>query len=70
MKREQNDAGEFVYKAILVDSAGRQFASPMSAGDGEQAYRTMQLVKSNPLLEKVYRGVVMSLMDKVLKGAK
>jgi hypothetical protein len=29
----------------------------------------MQLIKSNPLLERVYRGVVMSMLDSVLKGA-
>lgn len=68
--RMDNGQGGFVYTAILVDSAGRKFESPMVASEGETAYRTMQLVKSNPLLEKVYRGVVMSMLDKVLNAAK
>jgi hypothetical protein len=41
--------------------------SEMTAAEGESAYKTFELIKSNPLLERVYRGVVMSLLDKVLK---
>ena len=33
--------------------------------EGEQLYRTFQLIKKNPLLEKVYRQVVMGLLDKL-----
>ena len=33
---------------------------------GEQLYRTMRLIKANPLLEKVYRKIVMGIMDSVL----
>lgn len=68
VQREQNEAGAWIYTATMVDAAGRRFATPMSAAEGEQAYRTMQLIKKNPLLERVYRGVVMSLMDQMLKG--
>jgi hypothetical protein len=67
--RVKDDSGSFLFTAILVDSAGRKFETPMSASEGETAYRTMQLIKSNPLLERVYRGVVMSMLDSVLKGA-
>jgi hypothetical protein len=67
--RVKDEQGNFVYTAVLVDSAGRKFESPLAVSEGETTYRTMQLIKSNPLLEKVYRGVVMSMLDKVLKAA-
>ncbi len=70
VKREKDASGVWVYTAILVDSAGRKFESPMDPSGGETAYRTMLLIKSNPLLEKVYRGVVMSILDQALEGAK
>jgi hypothetical protein len=67
--RVQVEDGKFTFTAILVDAEGRKFESPMSQADGGTAYRTMQLIKSNPLLEKVYRGLVMSMLDKMLKAA-
>lgn len=67
VRRERGENGQWIYTAILVDAAGRRFESPLPADQGETAYRTMQLVKSNPLMEKVYRGIVMSLLDSVLK---
>ena len=69
VKREKDANGKWVYTAVLLDAAGRTFEAPMSAEEGEAMHRTMQLIKSNPLLERVYRSVVMSVMDKVLKGA-
>lgn len=67
VKREPLDDGSFHYTAVLIDSAGRTMESEMAAAEGESAYKTFELLKSNPLLERVYRGVVMSLLDKVLK---
>lgn len=67
--RKADGRGGFTYTTILVDAAGRKFESPLAAAEGETAYRTMRLIKSNPLLEKVYRGVVMSMLDQALKGA-
>jgi hypothetical protein len=63
------DAG-YVYIAILVDAAGRRVESRMDEGEGESAYKTMQLVKSNPLAELVYRRIVMGFLDNVIKAAK
>lgn len=59
--------GEVRYTAILLDSAGRTTEAPLTAEEGESVYRVMQLMKNNPLLERVYRGVVLSLLDKLLK---
>jgi hypothetical protein len=67
MKREMLEDGKFKYTAILVDSAGRKMETEMNAADGGSAYKTFELIKQNPLLERVYRGVVMSLLDKIIK---
>jgi hypothetical protein len=58
--------GKVRYVMVMIDKAGRTQEVEMSAADGEQLYQTMQLIKSNPLLERVYRGVVMGIMDKLL----
>lgn len=67
MRREQLEDGTFKYTAVLVDSAGRKMETAMTAAEGESAYKTFELIKQNPLLERVYRGVVMSLLDKIIK---
>jgi hypothetical protein len=61
------DASEFRYTAVLLDAAGRTMESPLTQAEGESVYRIMQLMKENPLLERVYRGVVLSFMDQLLK---
>ena len=58
--------GQTRYVMVMIDKAGRTMEVEMSAGEGEQLYQTMQLIKSNLLLERVYRGVVMGIMDKLL----
>jgi hypothetical protein len=65
-RRERLENGTFKYTAVLIDSAGRTFETEMPAAEGESAYKTFELMKQNPLLERVYRGVVMSLLDKVI----
>ncbi len=67
VRREMLSDGTFKYIAILIDAAGRTNETEMPAAEGESAYKTFELIKQNPLLERVYRGVVMSLLDKVLK---
>jgi hypothetical protein len=58
--------GKVSYVMVMIDKAGRTQEIEMSEAEGEQLYQTMQLIKSNPLLERVYRGVVMGIMDKLL----
>lgn len=67
VRRERLENGTFKYVAVLIDSAGRTQEAELTAAEGESAYKTFELMKQNPLLERVYRGVVMSLLDKVLK---
>jgi hypothetical protein len=67
VRREELADGTFKYTAILIDAAGRTQETELSAAEGESAYRTFELIKQNPLLERVYRGIVMSLLDKMLR---
>jgi hypothetical protein len=69
MRREMREDGTFKYTAILLDAEGRTQETEMTATEGESAYKTFELMKQNPLLERLYRGVVMSLLDKVLRPA-
>jgi hypothetical protein len=64
--QETGPEGESRYTAILVDGAGRHMATAMTPGDGARAYRVMQLLKQNPLAERVYRALVMGLLDRAL----
>jgi hypothetical protein len=58
--------GQTRYVMVMIDKSGQTTEVEMSEAEGEQLYQTMQLIKSNPLLERVYRGVVMGIMDKLL----
>lgn len=66
-RKELDKDGNPRYIVVMIDAAGRTQESEINETDGAQLHRTMQIVKSNPLLERVYRNVVMSLMDKLLK---
>ena len=69
VRRVELKEGGFKYLAILLDSAGRQMETEIDEETGEQLHRTFELIKTNPLLEKVYRQVVMSLLDKIIQPA-
>ncbi len=64
--RRDDSGGAIRYTAILLDAAGRTTESELTPAEGESVYRVMQLMKDNPLLERVYRGVVLSLLDKLM----
>ena len=67
VKRTERAGGGYDYVAVLLDAAGRTMESALAEAEGEQLYKTFQLIKANPLLERVYRGVVMSLFDKLMR---
>ena len=67
--RSETDAGPFEYRSVLIDSAGRTLEVPISEEEGARLYRIWELIKKNPLLETVYRQVVMGLLDSLTKDA-
>ncbi len=70
VRRQEDAEAEYVYFAVLVDAAGRRVESRMEQAEGESAYKTMQLVKANPLAEMVYRRIVMGFLDNIIKAGK
>ncbi len=65
--KETNDEGQDRYVAVLLDAQGLTSKFPLSEDEGKKLHRMMQLIKSNPLLEKVYRELAMPLLDQLLK---
>jgi hypothetical protein len=68
LKSEGTD-GKTQYIAVMIDAHGVLRSVEMDAETGKQLYRTMQLIRSNPLLEQVYRKIVMGILDQVLKDS-
>jgi hypothetical protein len=54
------------YVATLVDRHGTAIEQEMDAESGKQAYDVMQTIKKYPLLESVYRAVVMKILDRLI----
>lgn len=54
------------YVATLVDRHGAAIEQEMDAESGKQAYEVMQTIKKYPLLESVYRAVVMKILDQLI----
>ncbi|TXT28590.1 MAG: hypothetical protein FD138_2556, partial [Planctomycetota bacterium] len=65
--KEVNDDGTDRYVAVLLDAQGLTSTIPLSDEEGKKLHRVMQLMKSNPLLERVYRELAMPLLDQLLK---
>ena len=61
---EQNNVR---YVIVMIDAQGLTQTIDIDAENGERLYKTMKLIKSNPLLERVYRNIIMGILDQVLK---
>jgi hypothetical protein len=70
VKKENGADGTVRYVTVLVDAQGRQFVTYLDEDEGESLYRTMQLLKSNPLAEMIYRRLVMSMLDGIIQDQK
>ncbi len=66
VSRETSEDGATVYRAVLVDSAGRTLQTELPPEEGERAYATIEKLKSFPLADKVYRQIAMPLLDKAI----
>lgn len=62
-----DELGEVRYVLIMVDAKGVAREVQIDNENGQRLYKTMELIKSNPLLEKVYRNILMGILDQVLK---
>lgn len=66
--REVDEAGEPRYVANLIDAEGRLERVPLTEYEGERLYSTFLIIKKHPLLEAVYRDVIMAFLDKLADG--
>ncbi len=69
LRRSKTDRGE-EYVAVLLDAQGRTLETPISQDVGRRLYPVFETIRKYPLLEGVYREVVMGLLDEVLKERK
>ncbi len=66
--REQKEDGTFQYYTVLFDAKGNFVRVPMNESEGESMYRTMKTIQSSPMMEMIYRRMVLPLLDKQLSG--
>lgn len=69
IRRLATEDGGFEYLTVLLDAEGRTTEVPVDAATGERVYLTLQRIKANPLLEQIYRQIVMPLIDQMLAEA-
>lgn len=67
VKRSVRDDGEEYYVSVMLDAEGRIMEIELPHDTGEDLYRTMEQIHSNPLIENIYREIAMPLLDKILK---
>ncbi len=60
--------GSWQYQGVLLDAQGRTASVPLDAEQGATLYDLMQNIKANPLLERIYRGVAMPLLDQLVSA--
>ena len=67
VRRVEDAQGNFKYTAVLFDAAGRTTLAELDEVEGARMYQLLELIKSSPLMEKLYRGVMLGLIDKITK---
>ncbi|WP_437202621.1 hypothetical protein [Planctomicrobium sp. SH664] len=68
VQRVTSDSGVEVYRGILIDAQGRRQEIEFSAAEGEELFRVFEMMRRYPLLEKLYRGVMMSVFDQLMQS--
>jgi len=66
VQRESDGGSGYTYTLIMVDAKGVTQQIDIDPQNGERLYKTMKLIKANPLLERIYRGILMGILDQVL----
>lgn len=67
--KETDLAGKTHYIATMIDRQGVTMEIELDRETGAQLYKVMKLIESNPLLEQVYRKIVMGFLDQALKDS-
>lgn len=64
--KETAEDGRTVYFGVLIDPAGRTLRTELNADEGAELHRLFETIRRFPLLENVYRKLVMSLLQRML----
>lgn len=70
VQRTEIKPGRFEFHAVLIDANGKTMKIKMTEHEGNETYALMQRIKSNPLLEKIYRQIAMPLLDTLVESAR
>jgi hypothetical protein len=66
VRRQVDESGQVTYVTVLLDAAGRTREMELEEDEGKTLYEIMQRVKANPLLEKIYRKILIPLLDRLV----
>ena len=68
--KDEKDGGGWRYIATLVDSKGNSMKVELPESEGASTWRTMQMLKENPIMNAIYRKAVMPLLDRKMEKEK
>lgn len=67
--KDEKEGGGWRYIATLVDAKGNSMKVELPESEGASTWRTMQMLKENPLMNAIYRNAVMPLLDRKIEKA-
>ena len=70
VERKTGDDGQYVYEAVMIDSAGRKSTVEMPADQGKTMYDLFGKMKKYPMAAGIYRSVVMPMLQKIIEAEK
>ena len=68
--KDEKDGGGWRYIATLVDANGNSMKVELPESEGASTWRTMQMLKENPIMNAIYRKAVMPLLDRKMEKEK
>ena len=68
--KDEKDGGGWRYVATLVDAKGNSMKVELPESEGASTWRTMQMLKENPVMNAIYRNAVMPLLDRKMEKEK
>lgn len=67
VRRQRDAQGDWIYEAVLVDSRGKSQVVPLEVAEGQRLHQTLKIVKSSPLVQRIYREITMPIMRRMLQ---
>jgi len=67
VRRHRDEQGDWVYEAVLVDSGGESQVVSLDVVEGQRLHQTMKIVKSSPLVQRIYREITMPIIRRMLQ---